>query len=149
MKMTCTVVNKYKEPYDVYIGRGTVWGNPHPITDQVSRLQACLLYIDTFISKVKAGEITYEMVLGLKGKRLGCFCRPEACHGLVILKAYKIASECHSKDKFYEEMLNNENFKQLCSQTLQRIQQARDTHRQKKAEEKRTRKAQKTTCKAE
>ena len=22
------VVNKYKEPYDVYIGRGSKWGNP-------------------------------------------------------------------------------------------------------------------------
>jgi hypothetical protein len=147
--MTCTVVNKYKEPYDVYIGRGTVWGNPHPISDKVSRLQACLLYIDTFISKVKSGEITYEMVLGLQDKRLGCFCRPEACHGLVILKAVKLASECKNSTEFYAGILNDESFKQLCSKTLQRIQQARDTHRQKKAEEKRTRKTQKTACKAD
>jgi hypothetical protein len=24
----CKVVNKYKEPYDVYIGGGSRWGNP-------------------------------------------------------------------------------------------------------------------------
>lgn len=26
-----TVVNKYKEDYDVYIGRGSKWGNPFPL----------------------------------------------------------------------------------------------------------------------
>lgn len=25
----CTVVNKYKEEYAVYIGRGSIWGNPY------------------------------------------------------------------------------------------------------------------------
>lgn len=27
----CTVVNKYKEEYDIYIGRGSRWGNPFVI----------------------------------------------------------------------------------------------------------------------
>ena len=25
------VVNKYKEPFDVYIGRGSIWGNPYTV----------------------------------------------------------------------------------------------------------------------
>ena len=28
MNKETRVVNKYKEPYDVYIGRGSKWGNP-------------------------------------------------------------------------------------------------------------------------
>jgi hypothetical protein len=27
----CEVVNKYKEPFDIYIGRGSIWGNPYVI----------------------------------------------------------------------------------------------------------------------
>lgn len=31
----CKVVNKYKEPFDVYIGRGSVWGNPFSINEAI------------------------------------------------------------------------------------------------------------------
>ena len=33
----CTVVNKYKEYYDIYIGRGSPYGNPFVIGKDVTR----------------------------------------------------------------------------------------------------------------
>ena len=32
-----TVVNKYKDHYDIYIGRGSKWGNPFRIGDHGDR----------------------------------------------------------------------------------------------------------------
>ena len=83
----CTVVNKYKEPYDVYIGRGSVWGNPFPITPEQSRNQVIEKYKKYFDDQRKAGVFTNDMLLELKGQRLGCFCKPQACHGDIIKKA--------------------------------------------------------------
>ena len=31
------VVNKYKQPYDIYIGRGSKWGNPFIIGQDGNR----------------------------------------------------------------------------------------------------------------
>ena len=63
------VVNKYKEAYDVYIGRdGTR---------------------EEVIEKYRVWVLTQPQILDtlhtLKGKRLGCFCKPKACHGDVLV----------------------------------------------------------------
>ena len=85
--MACIVVNKYKEEYDIYIGRGSKWGNPYVIGEHGTREDV----IDTFRiylwEQMKSGRITKEDLLELDGKRLGCFCKPQACHGDVIAKA--------------------------------------------------------------
>lgn len=74
----CVVVNKYKEPYDVYIGRGSPWGNPFPMKDrtQAERDRVCDLYEEWFW-KTGLKNHLYK----LKGKKLGCFCKPKRCHG--------------------------------------------------------------------
>lgn len=88
----CTVVNKYKEEYDVYIGRGSVWGNPFPIIEgKQSREDVIQMYRKYLWEKIKKGEITFDQLLSLKGKRLGCFCKPKACHGDVLVKAVEWA----------------------------------------------------------
>lgn len=85
----CTVVNKYKEPYDVYIGRGSVLGNPFPINESVGDTREVVIekFRQYLLKSVKSGEITLEYLASLDGKVLGCFCKPKPCHGDVIVKA--------------------------------------------------------------
>lgn len=78
------VVNKYKESYDEYIGRGSDWGNPVAITNDVSREDAIEAFEEMFHNTVEANEQVRERVQILRGKVLGCFCKPQACHGDII-----------------------------------------------------------------
>nr|VFK61064.1 MAG: protein of unknown function (DUF4326) [Candidatus Kentron sp. UNK]VFK69573.1 MAG: protein of unknown function (DUF4326) [Candidatus Kentron sp. UNK] len=77
------VVNRDKaEEYDVYIGRGSKWGNPYAIGFDGDR--------DEVIHKFKYDferdflKFSREDALELKGKTLGCHCKPAACHGDVL-----------------------------------------------------------------
>jgi hypothetical protein len=36
--------------------------------------------------KIEDGEIKVSELLSLKGKRLGCWCKPNLCHGDILLK---------------------------------------------------------------
>jgi hypothetical protein len=94
--MMCSVVNKYKEPYDVYIGRGSVLGNPYTsIQDKKtkaefvveSREKSIEMFSEYLWKKVKDGTITLEYLASLDGKVLGCFCKPKPCHGDIIVRA--------------------------------------------------------------
>lgn len=89
----CKVVNKYKEPYDVYIGRGSVWGNPFPINEVSGDTREVV--IDKFrkhlYTQIKQGVVTIQQLKDLDGKTLGCFCKPKACHGDVIVRAVEWA----------------------------------------------------------
>ena len=97
--MACTVVNKYKEEYDVYIGRGSRWGNPFSHKDGTkaehkvaTRDEAIEAYRRFLWKQIRSGDVTIEDLLELDGKRLGCFCKPQACHGDVIAKAVEWAN---------------------------------------------------------
>jgi len=67
-----------------YIGRGSKWGNPYSMyedgddRDEVMRKFKHDFEFDKFLNVKK------EDFLCLKGKKLGCFCKPDACHGDVI-----------------------------------------------------------------
>ena len=87
------VVNKYKETYDVYIGRGSKWGNPYKLTSEDKRDEVVELYRKHLWKQIKTGEITKEDLLELDGKTLGCFCKPKKCHGDVIASAVKWCKE--------------------------------------------------------
>lgn len=83
---TTKVVNKDKgDPYDIYIGRGTPWGNPFAIGDDgMSREQVIAKYEQYFNETFIGNEQKRKELLGLKGKILGCHCKPLACHGDII-----------------------------------------------------------------
>ncbi|MGL5307935.1 MAG: DUF4326 domain-containing protein [Aeromonas veronii] len=81
IRLPCRVVNRYHEGYDVYIGRGTKWGNPHK---DMPRDQAISLYRKTLREYIRTGKITRADILELDGKRLGCSCKPKPCHGDII-----------------------------------------------------------------
>lgn len=104
--MTTRVVNKYKEEYDEYIGRGSKWGNPFSHLDGTkatykvnSRDDAVKQYAKHLWKQMKSGEVTKEDLLSLDGKRLGCFCKPKACHGDVIVKAIDWIKESKDNDR--------------------------------------------------
>jgi hypothetical protein len=79
------VVNKYKEPFDEYIGRGSIFGNPYRIGRDGSREEVIELYAIHFLYKMVNDPEFKRRVLALKGKTLGCFCKPNSCHGDIIV----------------------------------------------------------------
>lgn len=89
--MATTVVNLRKEPYDVYIGRAGkgkdgYFGNPFKLTEDTPQEREAILhkYEFWFYSKIGSDPEFKQRIHSLKGKRLGCFCKPKACHGDII-----------------------------------------------------------------
>lgn len=76
------VVNLYKAPYDVYIGRKGQqgkWGNPFNGPDRLKNITDYKNWI------LQQPELLTDLE-ELRGKRLGCFCKPKACHGDVLVE---------------------------------------------------------------
>ena len=83
------VVNKYKEKYDVYIGRGSKWGNPftHKKGTKAKYIVSSREEsVQKFKEWITVGEGKYLLndLYELEGKTLGCFCKPKLCHGDVL-----------------------------------------------------------------
>lgn len=83
---TTRAVNKDRgEEYDVYIGRGTPWGNPFAIGDEgMTREEVIEKYKIYFKETFLENPAKLKELKSLKNKRLGCHCKPAACHGDVI-----------------------------------------------------------------
>jgi len=80
------VVNRHHEPFDEYIGRGTPAGNPFIIGIDGDRDECCDKYEKYFYWRI-GWDVTFKnYILSLKGKKLGCSCKPKRCHGSVILE---------------------------------------------------------------
>lgn len=82
------VVNLYKEPYDIYIGRAGkgqngYFGNPFQLKGR-PRGSTLEDYRRYFYNRIETDSEFKENVLKLKGKTLGCFCKPNPCHGDII-----------------------------------------------------------------
>src|SRR6266536_651714 len=87
--MQTVVVNIYKEQFDAYIGRAGrgedgYFGNPSRMGNGISRDEAVKSFQKYFAERIEKDSEFKRRVLALKGKRLGCFCKPKACHGDVI-----------------------------------------------------------------
>ena len=78
--MTTTVVHSKREPYDVYIGRPSKWGNPFSIGSNQSRPMVILAFEEWFKGQLEL----QSQIAELRGKRLGCWCKPKDCHGDVL-----------------------------------------------------------------
>ena len=81
-----TAVNVYKSKYDVYIGRNsefgdTTWGNP--FGDPQMELSQKLIKYEEYVRKTPH---LWNSLDKLIGKRLGCHCKPKACHGDILVK---------------------------------------------------------------
>jgi len=92
-----TVVNKYKvnmsDPDIVYIGRGSLFGNPFPMKDKSDneRTRVIEAYRHWLWNEIMEDRISWEDLVNLDGKRLACYCAPKACHGDVLVKAIEWA----------------------------------------------------------
>lgn len=79
--MKTVVVNmRHGAKFDVYIGRPSKWGNPFKIGKDGTRAEVIAKYLEY----VKTQPWLLECLGELRGKRLGCFCKPAACHGDVL-----------------------------------------------------------------
>ena len=78
-----TVVNISEEEYDVYIGRGSKWGNKYHIGADGTREEVIEKYK---IDKLNDPYFMMEVVRQLQGKILGCHCKPLSCHGDILVE---------------------------------------------------------------
>ena len=88
----CKVVHHKKNKFDVYIGRPSIWGNPYSHKEDTlaefkvsSRAEAIEKYEQYLLSRKDLMDKLPE----LKHKILGCWCKPQKCHG-DILKKYHL-----------------------------------------------------------
>ncbi|MEK6883880.1 MAG: DUF4326 domain-containing protein [Nanoarchaeota archaeon] len=79
------IVNKRTDFYDILICRPSTFGNPYIIGRDGTREQVIAKFKIYFEKKIEKDLQFRKEVLKLRGKRLGCFCKPNfACHGDVI-----------------------------------------------------------------
>jgi hypothetical protein len=75
------VVHCKRDRHHVYIGRPSEWGNPFAIgrdgdrAEVIERYERWLLENTTLMAALPQ----------LRGKVLGCWCAPQACHGDVLV----------------------------------------------------------------
>lgn len=82
------VVNVNSEPYGVYIGRPSIWGNPYSHKEGTLAIYKTKTRKES-IEKYKEYLLNNEELLKrlpeLKGKVLGCHCKPLPCHGDILV----------------------------------------------------------------
>ena len=90
----CDVVNINKEPFDVYIGRHQdpikgKWGNPFShkegslaLFKTATRKESIDMYEQYLLSNQELMDSLHELTV----KTLGCWCKPNSCHGDILKK---------------------------------------------------------------
>lgn len=88
---------------NIYIGRSrvvfidgirypfenSIWSNPYKINDTQSREQVLELYYEYIKKKIEKEPTLVDELIKLKGKKLGCWCKPDKCHGDILLDLIK------------------------------------------------------------
>lgn len=94
------VVHLKKEPFDIYIGRPSPWGNPYShrfdaAVDARNVVGSREEAIDAYERRLRIlleedREFMVEKFFKpIAGKVLGCWCHPKPCHGEVLIKLCK------------------------------------------------------------
>ena len=83
------VVHFKKKPHDVYIGRPSIYGNP--FTDKANSIAEFIVPTSEVIPRYEQWlrsqpELVARVKRELRGKVLGCWCKPKPCHGDVLAK---------------------------------------------------------------
>ena len=89
--MQTNVVNLRTHQYDVYIGRSgkgkvSEWGNPFIVGRDGPQGQCIDMYESWMRGRLRREPALVEKLLQLRGKTLGCFCKPRKCHGDVLVQ---------------------------------------------------------------
>lgn len=87
------VVNVKYEDCDVYIGRWnprfrieSPFANPYHVGPDGTRAEVIAKYEEMMREKLSKDPELLAKLLAMKGKRLGCWCAPKACHGDVLVE---------------------------------------------------------------
>lgn len=91
MSKKARVVHCKKEPYDYYIGRPSKFGNPfshQPGTLAIYKVDSREEAIECYRNYImNTPSLLKTVKKELRGKILGCWCRPEfPCHGDILLE---------------------------------------------------------------
>ncbi|EKS7774914.1 DUF4326 domain-containing protein [Edwardsiella ictaluri] len=81
-----TVTNKDRDNnYDIYIGRGSIWGNPYQIGIDGDRDEVIRKYkYDFDRGFLRPFDDIDKNINEIKGKVIACHCKPLKCHGDII-----------------------------------------------------------------
>ena len=74
------VVHIHNDPYDVFVGRPSKWGNPFRAVREADRPGVIAAYRDYLTANRELMAALPE----LRGKVLGCYCAPRRCHADVL-----------------------------------------------------------------
>jgi len=85
------VVHCKVEPYDIYIGRPSKWGNPFThIAGKATKAKYIVDSREEAIEKYREWISAQTNLLSslheLEGKTLGCWCAPNNCHGDILIE---------------------------------------------------------------
>ena len=78
------VVNMHRSEYDVYVGRPSIFGNPFCTKPGEDRMKTIAKYQSYFLDRIKTDPEFRQAAEDLKGKILGCHCKPKPCHADII-----------------------------------------------------------------
>ena len=92
--MPTKVVHCKKEPYDIYIGRPSIYGNPFKIGKHGTREEVLEKYREYLLSNL----YLLEKIKELDGKVLGCWCKPLSCHGDIMMEILNKIKKGEIKD---------------------------------------------------
>jgi len=76
------VVHCKQNPFDILIDRSTKWGNPFIIGTDGTRREVIKKYKNWILKQPDLLKDLHQ----LKGKILGCWCKPLPCHGDVLFE---------------------------------------------------------------
>lgn len=79
------VVNSHKESCDILITRPSKWSNPFKIGEHGNRCEVIKKYENWIRTQPDLLASLHE----LDGKILGCVCKPQPCHGDILVKLLK------------------------------------------------------------
>lgn len=95
--METVAVNLRLSPHDVYVGRAGkgqdgYFGNPIKVGERCPRCDGMHMegsatlpcYLAYLTDRIAADDTFRERVKSLRGKRLGCFCKPKPCHADIL-----------------------------------------------------------------
>lgn len=90
------VVHCKREPFDVYIGRPSKFGNPFRVMGEHTRAAVIEAFERRARAIIERDPKAAAEIKALYGKTLACWCAPKACHGDVLLK---LAAELVALDR--------------------------------------------------
>jgi len=102
------VVHCKCDKYDVYIGRPSKWGNPFshkPGTKAqyvVGTREDAIEAYRTWITEGDGKHLLNDLH-ELEGKILGCWCKPNSCHGDVLVELVETAKQRNSVEENQKE----------------------------------------------